>query len=88
MISGEIFSAPAPTGNPREDYQNLARWVEHVLREHFEDIKAISGSVDDRGFIIPAIYADADAPINTIYYSTDASKLAYKDAGGMVNALY
>lgn len=32
--------------------------------------------------------ADADAPNNSHYYSTDANKAVYKDPGGTVNALY
>lgn len=38
--------------------------------------------------IQPASIADASAPNNSIYYSTTASKLVYKDSGGVVNALY
>jgi hypothetical protein len=36
---------------------------------------------------MPAV-ADADAPTSTIYYSSTASKLVWKDAGGVVNNLY
>jgi len=38
--------------------------------------------------IQPASLADASASNNTIYYSTTASKLVYKDSGGTVNNLY
>lgn len=31
---------------------------------------------------------DASAPNNTIYFSTTANKLVYKDAAGVVNNLY
>jgi len=40
------------------------------------------------GGVQPASMADGSAPNNSIYYSTTASKLVYKDAGGVVNALY
>ena len=40
------------------------------------------------GYILPESSADADAPNNSIYYSTDASKLVYKDSGGTPNNLY
>ena len=40
------------------------------------------------GGIRPASMADSSAPNNSFYYSTTASKLAFKDAGGVVNALY
>jgi hypothetical protein len=36
----------------------------------------------------PPSLADVDAADNTLYYSTTASKLVYKDSGGAVNALY
>lgn len=36
----------------------------------------------------PQSMADADAQPNTVYYSTDGSKLSYKDSGGSVHALY
>lgn len=39
-------------------------------------------------FSHPLSMADSAAAVNTIYYSTDAGKLVYKDAGGVVNALY
>ena len=36
----------------------------------------------------PDSIADSAAPVSSIYYSTTAGKLVYKDAGGTVNALY
>ena len=36
----------------------------------------------------PVSYTNAAAPNNCIFYSTTLSKLAYKDPGGTVNALY
>jgi len=40
------------------------------------------------GGFVPASMADADAENNTIYYSTTASKLVFKDSAGVVNNLY
>ena len=40
------------------------------------------------GTIKPAQLADASAPNESIYYSTTASKLVYKDPGGTVRNLY
>jgi hypothetical protein len=40
------------------------------------------------GLYIPVTSADAAAPNNSIYYSSDASKLVYKDPGGTVRNLY
>lgn len=42
----------------------------------------------DKGYFTPVSSADADAPNNSIYFSTDSSKLVYKDSGGVVNDLY
>lgn len=36
----------------------------------------------------PPSLADADAANNTVYYSTTASKLVYKNSAGVVNNLY
>ncbi len=36
----------------------------------------------------PPSFLDANAPDNTVYYSTTGSKLSYKDSGGTVHALY
>lgn len=40
------------------------------------------------GTIKPVQLADASAANDSLYYSTTASKLAYKDSGGTVHALY
>jgi hypothetical protein len=40
------------------------------------------------GSVEPVSIADAVAANNSIYYSTDQSKLVYKDFGGVVNDLY
>jgi len=45
-------------------------------------------TVDVNGCINPVSIADATAANNSIYYSTDATKLVYKDSGGTVNSLY
>jgi hypothetical protein len=40
------------------------------------------------GTFQPTTLADADAANNSVYYSTDQSKLVYKDGAGAVNVLY
>lgn len=40
------------------------------------------------GFFLPNESLDADAPLNSIYYSLDSSKLTYKDSLGTPNSLY
>lgn len=36
----------------------------------------------------PFSSSDVDAPSNSLYYSTDAAKLVYKDASSVVHNLY
>ena len=45
-------------------------------------------SISSNGGFTPASMADASAANGTIYYSTTAGKLVFKDSGGVVNALY
>lgn len=45
-------------------------------------------AVRANGAWMPASLADASAANNSVYYSTDAGKLVYKDSGGTVNNLY
>ena len=40
------------------------------------------------GGLVPPSLADAAAAAGTVYYSTTAGKLVFKDAGGTVNPLY
>lgn len=48
----------------------------------------ICGCLTVSGAIMPTSSTDAAMPNNSIYYSTNAGKLVYKDAGGSVNTLY
>ena len=45
-------------------------------------------SVSKEGAFKPAAMADSAAPNNSMYFSTTANKLVYKDASGLVNNLY
>lgn len=51
-------------------------------------LRRIIAPLNSDGSISPVSIGDADAANNTIYYSTDAAKLVYKDAGGTVHNLY
>lgn len=44
--------------------------------------------IDSNKFFKPVNSADASAPVNSIYFSSTAGKLVYKDSGGTVNNLY
>jgi hypothetical protein len=64
--------------------RELERWALEV-----ESGFAIAqGAIRANRTFRPAIIPDVDAENNSIYYSTDAAKLVYKDSGGVVNALY
>jgi hypothetical protein len=57
--------------------------------QEFRDSSAnVLAAVTSNGAFKPASLADASAAKGTVYYSTDASKLVYKDSGGVVNNLY
>jgi hypothetical protein len=45
-------------------------------------------SVANNGAIRVATIADSNAPISSLYFSSTANKLVWKDAGGVVNNLY
>jgi len=58
------------------------------LSEWRDSAGSVLASVGKGGSFNPVSLADSAAPNNSIYYSTDASKLVYKDGGGVVNNLY
>lgn len=59
-----------------------------ALVEYRDSAGAVMSGVRGNGGWIPASLADANAANNTIYYSTTAAKLVYKDGAGVVNNLY
>lgn len=52
------------------------------------NLDLIVSSINTGFAFTPAHSTDANADNDTIYYSTTASKLVYKDTGGSVHALY
>lgn len=52
-----------------------------------ENFRHIESKLNNEAYAIPEL-ADADAPNSTLYYSTTASKLVYKNSAGVVNNLY
>ncbi len=58
------------------------------LTEWQNSAASVLSSIDPTGAFNPPSMADSAAANNSIYYSTDASKLVYKDPGGSVNNLY
>jgi hypothetical protein len=49
---------------------------------------AILTAIDKNGGFVPASMSDATAANGTLYYSTTANKLVFKDSSGVVNNLY
>jgi len=64
------------------------RNTEDLLRQILELLIKLGNESIQNGYFLPVSSADADAPNNSIYYSTDSSKLVYKDSGGTVENLY
>lgn len=60
------------------------------IESEFLIVASLSSGMQIRGdgTIQPTSTADSVAPNDSIYYSTDQSKLVYKDSGGTVNDLY
>jgi hypothetical protein len=58
------------------------------LQEWQNNSGTVLSAIKPDGSIQPASLADSAATNNSIYYSTTASKLVYKDAAGTVNNLY
>jgi hypothetical protein len=52
-----------------------------------ENFRHLEGKLNDEAIAVASL-ADADAPNSTLYYSTTASKLVYKDSGGTVRQLW
>ncbi len=73
---------PAPQQNPVIEPSGLATqvWVRWF--------RSIGRVIDTEGAYHPVTFADIDAPVNSIYFSSTANKLVYKTAAGVVNALY
>lgn len=58
------------------------------LQEWQTSVGVSLAAIDKSGGIVPASMADGSAANGTLYYSTTAGKLVFKDSGGVVNNLY
>lgn len=61
--------------------QDLREWCRKIT-------VSVNAVIQNRYFLKPVESDNASAPNGTIYYSTDANKLVYKDNSGVVNNLY
>jgi len=67
---------------------DVGGYPQQVWQLWFDSIRKLVNNINNDGSITPQSLADADAANNSIYYSTTAAKLVYKDSGGTVNNLY
>lgn len=65
-------------------------WAHDGVNESATEIASLTeaGNFTTTGAFKPGSLADSAAQNNSIYYSTDAGRLVYKDGGGVVNNLY
>lgn len=68
--------------------QNTQKNTEMLLKQILELLTKLSNETIQGGYFLPVSSADANAPLNSIYYSTDSSKLAYKDNLSNIHDLY
>jgi len=82
LCLGSLVSATAPALKP------FSGGVAVRLSDDSADAAITCGAITASGAIVPATLTDAAAPNGSIYYSSTAGKLVYKDSGGTVNNLY
>ena len=68
-------------------YSSVPFYVYSGATEKFA-VDNSTGDVTLKGMLHPTSSTDASASNNSVYYSTTASKLVYKDSGGTVHNLY
>ncbi len=76
---------PPPTQEKTADTQGV---FPQMWQTWFSKLFYLLQVIRKDGSYSPATLTDANAENNSIYYSSDASKLVYKDSGGTVNNLY
>jgi hypothetical protein len=70
------------------NYNVVRTNVEDLLYQIARLLEKLESQSISNGFFLPKESADSDAPINSIYYSTDTTSLVYKDASNVVHNLY
>jgi len=91
-IAYTINNTGANTGVATGFYLRATETSLNSMIHNFIDLgTTVLGSlfaVTNKGAIKVATLSNADAPNSSLYFSSDASKLVWKDAGGIVNNLY
>ena len=74
----------------RATIANAADYNAHDVEilSHQTLLIALRARVNENGFFVPVTSASGNAPNNSIFYSSDESKLVYKDPNGTINTLY
>jgi hypothetical protein len=70
------------------NYYQSTRNTEYLLLRIAQLLEKLSNETIQDGFFLPKESLDADAPINSIYFSLDTSVLTYKDSSNVTHDLY
>jgi hypothetical protein len=90
-LNGGVFTIRYSLGYPYGEGGTITPFTIDPLNFGLVDINFgldLTGDLTMSGYIKPFTSTDAAAPNNSIYYSSDQSKLVYKDGAGVVNNLY
>lgn len=86
-----LNNSGAQTGTSTGIFLNATETALNSMAHNLMDLQVGGNSrfkITNNGAINIASMADSSAPNSSLYYSTTASKLVWKDAGGVVNNLY
>ena len=86
-VAGQIVVAPVSAATKGIVVKGTSAQTAN-LTEWQNSAGSVLSAVKSDGSIQPASLADSAATNNSIYFSTTASKLVYKDSTGTVNNLY
>jgi len=82
-----IHSATSPDSDNTQWISITHDQTDGVIAVGKGNIK-LSNNLECGGYILPFSSADSAAPNSSLYYSTDQSKLVFKDSGGTVRDLW
>ena len=91
-IAYTINNSGAQTGTATGIFLRSTETALNGMVHNFIDLGTIAlgslFSITNKGAIRVTTIANADAPNSSLYFSSDANRLVWKDAGGVVNSLY
>lgn len=84
-----MLVVPADSGHDTIGFRSYASSAQNVdLAQWVNSSGTVMSAIAKNGAFKPASLADSAAENGTVYYSTDASKLVFKDSGGTVRELW